>query len=137
MMIRTKKSAAILVGVLTFVILAKFTVGAFSRSKEPLRVWIPSEPFSADPIESGFIAHEMAFRSIHAPLVTRHKLGETVGLLAASWRSENQSRSWIVSLRPNLKWSDGVPLTAQDVKTSFLRLALHIGKKGPTPEETR
>ncbi len=131
MKIKTKKLFVVLIGTLTLGTLVKVTIGELVRQKKPLSVWIPSEPFSADPIESGFIAHEMAFRSIHAPLVTRHKLGETVGLLAASWRSENQAKSWLVSLRPGLKWSTGAPLTAHDVKMSFLRLARNLGKKDP------
>jgi peptide/nickel transport system substrate-binding protein len=35
--------------------------------------------------------------------------------LAASWTSSPDKRTWTYKLRPNLKWSDGRPLTAEDV----------------------
>jgi peptide/nickel transport system substrate-binding protein len=35
--------------------------------------------------------------------------------LAESWEGSDDGRTWTYKLRPNLKWSDGKPLTAEDV----------------------
>src|SRR6478752_5614053 len=35
--------------------------------------------------------------------------------LAASWKETNGGLKWTYKLRPNLRWSDGMPLTAADV----------------------
>jgi peptide/nickel transport system substrate-binding protein len=35
--------------------------------------------------------------------------------LAKSWRVSKDQRTWTYELKPNLKWSDGAPLTARDV----------------------
>jgi peptide/nickel transport system substrate-binding protein len=35
--------------------------------------------------------------------------------LASSWKASNGGRTYTYTLRPNLKWSDGVPLTSADV----------------------
>lgn len=49
---------------------------------------------------------------------------EVVPGLAASWsRDDPAGTVWTFHLRPNLRWSDGTPLTAQDVQASWMRLA--------------
>jgi peptide/nickel transport system substrate-binding protein len=42
--------------------------------------------------------------------------------LAASWESTPDLKSWTFHLRPNVKWHDGKPLTADDVVFTFKRL---------------
>ena len=39
----------------------------------------------------------------------------TIPGLAESWTASNNGRTYTYKLRPNLKWSDGTPLTADDV----------------------
>jgi peptide/nickel transport system substrate-binding protein len=39
----------------------------------------------------------------------------TIPGLASSWKSSNGGKTWTYTLRPNLKWSDGQPLTADDI----------------------
>ena len=39
----------------------------------------------------------------------------TIPGLASSWKSSNHGKTWTYTLRPNLKWSDGQPLTSADV----------------------
>jgi peptide/nickel transport system substrate-binding protein len=41
--------------------------------------------------------------------------------LAASWQGSADKRTWTYKLRPNLKWSDGQPLTADDVTYTINR----------------
>jgi peptide/nickel transport system substrate-binding protein len=39
----------------------------------------------------------------------------TIPALAESWKGSKDGLTWTYKLRPNLKWSDGKPLTAEDV----------------------
>lgn len=47
---------------------------------------------------------------------------ELQGALAQSWSSDKQHKTWIFKLRTNVKWNDGVPLTAQHFIDSWQRL---------------
>lgn len=52
--------------------------------------------------------------------------------LAASWESKD-NKTWIFHLRPDARWSDGTPITAQDVVFSWQRL---IDPKTASPYES-
>ena len=41
---------------------------------------------------------------------------------AESWEESEDGLTWTFHLRPDLKWSDGVPLTAEDFRYGFLRV---------------
>ena len=41
--------------------------------------------------------------------------------LAQSWKSSPDKKTWTYTMRPNLKWSDGQPLTAEDVAYTINR----------------
>jgi oligopeptide transport system substrate-binding protein len=43
--------------------------------------------------------------------------------LADEWQSNDSATSWRFHLRKDLSWSDGTPLTLEDVRESWLRLA--------------
>lgn len=58
------------------------------------------------------------------PLVTFDAQGETVPRLARSWDRSADGRVWTFHLRPDVRWHDGVPVTAADVKFS-IELAGH------------
>jgi len=42
--------------------------------------------------------------------------------LAESWQESADGKTWTYTLRPDLQWSDGVPLTAGDVAYTFNRI---------------
>lgn len=42
--------------------------------------------------------------------------------MAESWEQSTDGKEWTFHLRPNLKWSDGHPLTAQDFLWSYQRM---------------
>ena len=43
--------------------------------------------------------------------------------LAESWEGSDDGKTWTYKLRPNLKWSDGEPLTAEDIVWNDQHLA--------------
>ena len=53
------------------------------------------------------------------PLMRRNTKGDLEGWLAESWQHSPDYRTWTIQLRPNVRWHDGVPLTAHDVKFSL------------------
>jgi len=57
------------------------------------------------------------------PLVWENEKGELEGRLATSWEHSPDYRTWTIHLRPDVKWHDGVPFTAHDVKFTMDLLA--------------
>ena len=53
---------------------------------------------------------------VFLPLVRFTGKGELEGRLAHSWEHSPDFRSWTYHLRPDVRWHDGVPVTAKDVK---------------------
>ena len=43
--------------------------------------------------------------------------------LAESWKGSDDGQTWTYKLRPNLKWSDGEPLTSEDIAWNDEHLA--------------
>jgi peptide/nickel transport system substrate-binding protein len=58
------------------------------------------------------------------PLNTFDERGEIVGRLAHSWEHSPDLRTWTFYLRSDVKWHDGVPVTAHDVKFT-IELSAH------------
>ncbi|MGQ0732278.1 MAG: ABC transporter substrate-binding protein [Acidobacteriota bacterium] len=73
-----------------------------------------------------------AERLIFLPLLARNAHGELEGRLAERWEHSADHREWTYSLRPGIRWHDGVPVTAHDVAFS-LELFTHpdVGIAGP------
>lgn len=62
-------------------------------------------------------------RDLFDGIVNYDSLGNIVPGIAEKWQSADQ-KSWIFHLRKNAKWSNGEPLTAQDIVQSWQKLAL-------------
>lgn len=50
------------------------------------------------------------------PLVARNELGQLEGRLAASWEPAPDYQTWTIHLREDVRWHDGVPVTAHDIE---------------------
>lgn len=93
---------------------------------------------------------------IYEPLVRRHIDGGLIPTLATSWKITDDPTIWEFKLRPNVKFHDGTPFTAEDVVFSIKRaglpssdhkglltavdtvtkvddLTVHVKTKGPNP----
>ncbi len=53
---------------------------------------------------------------VFLPFAKEDKNGEIEGRLAKSWEHSEDYRTWTIHLRNDVKWHDGVPVTAHDVK---------------------
>ena len=79
-----------------------------------LRVALDSQPDSLDPLKGQFASAALMYKQLHAPLTEYSPRGGLAPGLATSWRSED-GRTWTFRLARGLQWSDGTPLTAEDV----------------------
>ncbi|MBC7924084.1 MAG: ABC transporter substrate-binding protein [Bryobacteraceae bacterium] len=69
---------------------------------------------------------------LHAPLIRIHPGTQmTEGVLAESWTLSADGREMDVRLRPHLRFSDGKPLTADDVLFTF---AVHLDARVASPQ---
>jgi len=60
---------------------------------------------------------DLAIQSLHLPrLVAQDENGDLQPLLAQSWEPSADYRECTYHLRTDVRWSDGVPVTAHDVK---------------------
>lgn len=72
-----------------------------------------------NPILASSQAERSGSRLLFAQLLQYDKKGDLVGELARSWKSEQEGKAYIVSLRDNAKWQDGQPINADDVVFTF------------------
>ena len=89
----------------------------------------PGEPIASvalgdrvDPANAPHPSNEserLLFRQLYETLVRIDCDGRAGPGLAASWRLDESGRTWIVTLRENLRFSDGTPVTAADVLSGW------------------
>jgi Bacterial extracellular solute-binding proteins, family 5 Middle len=64
-------------------------------------------------------SERLVFRQLYETLVRTDCHGRVSPGLAASWQLDANGRTWIVRLRENARFSDGMPVTAADVQASW------------------
>jgi len=111
-------------------VLAAPTAGAAQEAKRPLEratVSLPAPAQSLDPAATVSATDRAAFSLTNGTLFNIEIDGKIVPGLAESIAYSDDFASATVTLRPNLKFSDGSPLTAADAAATFNR---HKGVKG-------
>src|SRR5262245_40060062 len=91
-----------------------------SEPGEPVGTVALSEP--VDPSHAPYPSNEserLLFRQLYETLVRVDCDGHAVPGLADSWRFDTNARAWIVTLRPNARFSDGTPVTTADVAAAW------------------
>ena len=63
----------------------------------------------------------LLFRQLYETLVRADCRGRVVSALAASWQLDPSGRAWTITLRDDARFSDGTPVTAADVRASWMR----------------
>jgi peptide/nickel transport system substrate-binding protein len=120
MQISSRKNISIAISLVLLVISS--TTSAFAASTPAVGgnfvVALVSEPTTLNPYtgawNNGFVDAQ-----ILEPLLTYANNLSIVPDLATSYSVNYQQGSYTFNLRPNVKWSDGQPFTAEDVKFSF------------------
>ena len=78
---------------------------------------LPSDVPTMDPAQAGydFASWSMTI-AVYSALVDYGRGLKLQGDLAQSWTISNRGKTYTFQLRPNLKFSDGSPLTSRDIK---------------------
>ncbi|HVT45160.1 MAG TPA: ABC transporter substrate-binding protein [Thermoanaerobaculia bacterium] len=74
---------------------------------------------ASQPAETAVIEETEVISAAFEPLATSDEHGHVIPLLAEKWEVFNEGRSLIITLRPDVRFHDGSPMTAADVKASF------------------
>lgn len=72
-----------------------------------------SEPETLDPAVAESVGANTITRDLFEALTANDSDGKTVPGVAESWKQTNTT-TWVFKLRPNAKWSNGDPVTADD-----------------------
>jgi oligopeptide transport system substrate-binding protein len=80
------------------------------------------EPQTLDPHRYNLRLEETLLNDLFLGLTTFNSKGKIVPGAAQSWKQSKDGLTWIFYLRDDLKWSDGVPLTAEDFVYSLRRV---------------
>lgn len=97
--------------------------GTALDAKQHLRWNNGTDPASFDPQKVEGAPEGNIIRNIFETLVTSNAQGKIQPGVAEKWTHSPDYKVWTFYLRPNAKWSNGDPVTAQDFVYSFRRLA--------------
>lgn len=81
-----------------------------------------TEPATLDPNKMQGVPESNLARDLFEGLVNQDPDGKIIPGVASSWEAREGGKVWVFHLRPNLKWSDGKPLTAADFVFSARRV---------------
>ncbi len=92
-----------------------------------LRIAIPSPPQTLNVWSGTSTWTIMVLDLVYEPLAVISPESRFIPWLAESWQASPDGRTWTIELRKGIKWQDGFPFTAEDVKFTF-----DYFKKDPT-----
>ena len=106
---------------ISFVLIAVL-VAAFvgTSTAKTLRYATQDEPQTLDPHSASLAVTTRLLSNVYDPLIGRDKNFNLVPWLALSW-TQPDALTWRFKLRPNVKFHDGAPFTADDVVFSVER----------------
>lgn len=87
---------------------------------QSLKIGLAAEPSSIDPHYHNLTPNNGVLSHIFERLVETAADNKLVPGLATSWKPIDE-KTWEIKLRPNVKWHDGSPFTADDVLFTFQR----------------
>jgi peptide/nickel transport system substrate-binding protein/glutathione transport system substrate-binding protein len=108
-------------GVVAAVLLARAPGAVQAVDRDEVRILV-SEPRTFDPAAAGDATTAAVTAQLYETLTTYDAALTLQPALAASWDVAPDGRSVVFHLRPDLAFSDGTALTAQDVVGSWLRI---------------
>ena len=91
--------------------------------KKVLRIANAEPTQGTSPLTGGTNASARVWELMHDPLWDRDEKFQAVPWLAEKWEANADSSQWTFKLQQGLTFSDGSPITADDVKASFEYLA--------------
>jgi len=99
-----------------FFLIGLLSISAFSAA---LKVGWTVEPDSVSPFIAYNLPSAEVFLLLYDPLVALNEKEESVGKIAESWEISEDQLTWTFYLRKGIRWHDGEPLRAEDVKFTY------------------
>jgi ABC-type transport system substrate-binding protein len=94
---------------------------------------LPSSPPSLDPAVTGLLVEAEVVTNLFQCLVQTDARGHLLPVLCERWDGAPDARSFIFGLRHDVRFSDGTPLTADEVKHCFENSARRAGETRLSP----
>lgn len=88
----------------------------------PFRLHQASEPSSLDPQRLKSSSSQFLLQNLHRNLFRHDEQARLTPDLAESCERSKDRKTLVCVLKPNLKWSDGSPLTSRDFLTTYRRI---------------
>ncbi|HWE62317.1 MAG TPA: ABC transporter substrate-binding protein [Chloroflexota bacterium] len=83
---------------------------------------VTTSPTSIEPPQLNDVAGPAVVQPVCDYLIKLDTHGNLVPDLALTWKTSDGGKTWVVTLRPNVKFNNGQPFTAKDVAATFDRL---------------
>lgn len=110
------------------------TEGPKLASDQTLRLMISDQPSSLDPGQTQYTFETAILRAISEPLLKpTSDLADVVPAAAQSYETNGDGTAFVFHLRTNARYSDGMPVKAQDFVYAWQRL---IDPRLASPDET-
>ena len=99
------------------------STGEESTARDDITIWGNMMIDNYDPVDWSYAAQNNLFESVYSTLLkVSYNDGGTVEAvpdLAESWENEDDGAVWVFHLNPDAVFTNGEPVTAEDVKFSF------------------
>src|SRR5476649_3037026 len=105
---------------LVSVMVAAALPGSVTAGAQELKIGLKTEPSSLDPQYHNLGPNNQIAAHIFDPLIAKDDKQLPIPALATSWKTISDT-VWEFKLRPNVKFQDGSPFTAEDVVFTFER----------------
>ncbi|MFP9529469.1 peptide ABC transporter substrate-binding protein [Pectobacterium brasiliense] len=113
--------AALMAAMTGNAVAAQVPAGTVLAEKQEIVRHIKDEPASLDPIKAVGLPEAQVARDLFEGLVNQDAKGNLVPGVAQRWQTTD-NRTFIFTLRDNVRWSNGEPVTAKDFVYSWRRL---------------
>ncbi|MDQ2983655.1 MAG: ABC transporter substrate-binding protein [Actinomycetota bacterium] len=111
-----RASRKVLVVLLLFAVALAVTPAASAKKRTILTVGVTQDVDNMNPIIGVTVSAYEAWNLQYATLTDKAaKDFHTIPGLAKSWKGSADKKTWTYTLRDGLEWSDGKPLTAEDI----------------------
>jgi peptide/nickel transport system substrate-binding protein len=108
------------------------TMFASAKRGGTLKAALTGEPDSLDPAKSQIYTGAQVYDNIFSKLVDIDEHQRFYGVLAKSWHQQN-AKTWLFDLKPNVLFHNGEKFGAQDVKYTFERILAPKTASGYAP----
>ena len=118
------------------ILLAMLAAAALPAAAQELKIGLKTEPSSLDPQYHNLGPNNQIAAHLFDPLVAKDDKQLPIPGLATSWKTIGDT-VWEFKLRPNVKFHDGSPFTAEDVVFTFERASKVPNSPSPFTLVTR